>query len=130
MRRTACLGWIALLTLCLVAPAALAQGKKKIVFIAGTPSHGFAQHEQNAGVLLLAKCLNEAMPNQVQTVVLTSHDAKTGKWVNGWPSDPAVLADASAVIIFCDGGGGHLAIPHIKEIDELTKKGVGVGCIH
>ncbi len=34
-------------------------GAKKIVFIAGNPSHGYAEHEHNAGCLLLAKCLNQ-----------------------------------------------------------------------
>jgi len=37
-------------------------GRKKIVFISGRPSHGFAQHEQYAGCMLLAKALNENVP--------------------------------------------------------------------
>ncbi len=44
--------------------------KKKIVFIAGTPSHGYGDHEHRAGCLLLAKCLREGLPN-VETVVHT-----------------------------------------------------------
>src|SRR5947209_2555901 len=94
-------------------------GKKKIVFIAGKPSHGFAQHEHNAGCLLLAKCLNEGMPN-VETKV----------YLNGWPKEKDALEGASAVIMYCDGGGGHMVVPHLKEMDELAKKGVGIGCIH
>jgi type 1 glutamine amidotransferase len=130
MRQTVRLSLFALLSFCLLNSTALAEGKKKIVFIAGTPSHGFAQHEQNAGVLLLAKYLNDAMPDKIETVVFNSHKDDGGKWVNGWPNDPAALVDAAAIIIFCDGGGGHIAIPHIKEVDDLTKKGVGIGCIH
>ena len=130
MCRIVRLSIISLLALGLLTTSAQAEAKKKIVFIAGTPSHGFAQHEHNAGVLFLAKCLNETMGNKIETVVLTSHLSGSGKWINGWPSDPAVLQDAAAVIIFCDGGGGHIAIPHIKEMDALTAKGVGVGCIH
>ena len=44
------------------------QDRKKIVFIAGTQSHGYGYHEHNAGCLLLAKCLNENMPNVYATV--------------------------------------------------------------
>ncbi|HEX4072577.1 MAG TPA: DUF1080 domain-containing protein, partial [Planctomycetaceae bacterium] len=50
--------------------------QKKIVFIAGHPSHGYGQHEHHAGCLLLAGDLNENVP-QVHAVV-----------VKGWPKDP------------------------------------------
>ena len=43
-------------------------GRKKIVFVAGQPSHGYAEHEHYAGCLLLAKCLKEGLPD-VETVV-------------------------------------------------------------
>ena len=36
-----------------------AEDKKKIVLIAGRPSHGPGEHEHNAGVLLLKKCLEQ-----------------------------------------------------------------------
>src|SRR5438067_13374083 len=84
--------------------------KKKIVFVAGKPSHGFGAHEHNAGCMLLAKCLNESGLN-VEAVV---HK-------NGWPTAPDAFDNAAAVIIYCDGGGGHVAIPHIKEVDEMIK---------
>ena len=45
---------IALLALAL---PAIAADKKNILMIAGKPSHGPAQHEHNAGVLLFEKCL-------------------------------------------------------------------------
>ena len=44
------------------------------MFISGKPSHGFAQHEQYAGVMLLAKCLKEGMTDY-DTVVY-----KHGDW--------------------------------------------------
>lgn len=129
MSRSSRLFVLACLAVGVFAASARAEGKKKIVFIGGVPSHGFAQHEQNAGIMLLAKCLNETMGDKIETVVYPSHK-EDGRYVNGWPKDPAALEGASAIIIFCDGGGGHIAIPHIKEVDALTKKGVGVGCIH
>ena len=106
---------LALATTC----AARESGKKKIVFIAGTPSHGFAQHEHNAGSLLLAKCLSEGMPN-IETKV----------YQNGWPKEQGALDGADAIIMYCDGGPGHMVLSHRPEIDALTKEGVGIGCIH
>jgi len=95
-----------------------AEAKKKIVFIAGGRSHGYAEHEHHAGCLLLAKCINENVP-EAEAVVF-----------QGWPSDPAVLDDAAGVVIFCDGGEGHLVMKHLDELDKLMKKGVGLCCIH
>ena len=42
--------------------------EKRVVFVAGPPSHGYGAHEHNAGSLLLARLLNQAMPN-IETVV-------------------------------------------------------------
>ena len=94
-------------------------GGKHVVFIAGTPSHGFAQHEHNAGCELLAKCLREGMP-----------DLQTKVYHNGWPTDEHALDGADAIVMYCDGGPGHMVVPHLKEVDELAKKGTGIGCIH
>lgn len=93
--------------------------KKKVLFIAGKQSHGFAQHEHNAGCMLLAKCLNESgLP--IEAVV-----AK-----NGWPTDPKVFDGVSAVVMYCDGGDGHIVNDHLDQLDQLANKGVGIGAIH
>jgi type 1 glutamine amidotransferase len=93
-------------------------GEKKVMFLAGGPSHGYAQHEHRAGCLLLAKCLSEGVPG-VKTVVQS-----------GWPKDPSILEDADTIVIYGDGGGGHLAMPHLKDLDRLMKKGIGLACLH
>ncbi|HTN76312.1 MAG TPA: PVC-type heme-binding CxxCH protein, partial [Pirellulaceae bacterium] len=49
---------------------------------------------------------------------------------NGWPADDAIFADASTIIMYCDGGGGHMVLPHKAKVDALAKKGVGIVCIH
>jgi Trehalose utilisation len=95
-----------------------ADAKKKIVFIAGRPSHGYAEHEHHAGCLLLARCINENVP-EAQAIVY-----------DGWPSDPAALDDAASVVIYCDGGEGHVVMKHLDELDALMKKGVGLCCLH
>jgi type 1 glutamine amidotransferase len=93
---------------------------KKIVLIAGRPSHGPGDHEHRAGCLLLQKCL--AQVPGITTVVVT----------NGWPSDVSVFDDAAALAIYSDGGGGHPFVQgeRLKEIAKLMRRGVGLGCIH
>jgi hypothetical protein len=98
-------------------PAGKAQ--KKIVFIAGTPSHGYGQHEHRAGCLLLANDLNENVP-QVHAIVVE----------NGFPKDPHILDGADCVVVFADGGTHHPLMAHLDEFDALMKKGVGLVCIH
>jgi type 1 glutamine amidotransferase len=93
---------------------------KKIVFIAGGPSHGPGDHEHRAGCLLLSKCINQ-VPGITSVV-----------YSNGWPSDASAFAGADAVIIYSDGGGGQPAIKpdRLKLLSGLMDKGVGLGCIH
>ncbi|MBI3878347.1 MAG: ThuA domain-containing protein [Verrucomicrobia bacterium] len=93
---------------------------KKIIFIAGRPSHGPAQHEHRAGCLLLAKCL-QGFPGVVTEV----HS-------NGWVADEKAFENAAAIVVYSDGGGGHpfLKENHLETIGALMEKGVGLGCIH
>lgn len=94
--------------------------EKKVLLIAGKPSHGPGDHEFRAGCLLLQKCL-EGVPG----VTVQVHS-------NGWPVDAKAFDGAAAVLIFADGGGGHPAIQadRLKFVDELARKGVGVGFAH
>src|SRR5258706_12980493 len=70
--------------------------EKKIVFIAGPPSHGPGQHEHRAGCLLLKSCLDN-MPGVTSTV-----------YSNGWPPNAnEAFEGAAAVVVYSDGGGGH-----------------------
>ncbi len=93
---------------------------KKIVLIAGRPSHGPGDHEFRAGSLLLKKCLDG-----VPGVKAEVHDM-------GWPKDDKAFEGADAVLIYADGGGGHPALKpeRLKLINALAQKGVGIGCAH
>lgn len=108
------------LVICLFASVATA-APKKIVLVAGTPSHGPGDHEFNAGSLLLKKCLDEAAPGVSAVVQL-----------NGWPKDPTVFEGADAIFLYMDGGANHPAIreERLKFLDALVKRGVGIGCAH
>ncbi len=112
--------FIALL-LSLIAAVAVAQAEdKRIVMIAGKPSHGPGEHEHRAGLLLFQKCLADFPGIKVEV------------YSNGWPADSAVLKGAAAVVIYSDGGAGHPALQadHLQQLDALVKQGTGFGCIH
>jgi type 1 glutamine amidotransferase len=113
---TAALGWAAV-----AVPSASAQAPaRKVVLIAGRPSHGPGDHEFNAGVTLLARCLREA---GAEPVIVRG----------GWPQDENVFNDAASVVFFMDGGSGHPMIQKDRldrVMKPLTDKGVGLACMH
>ncbi len=98
----------------------LADGNKKIVMVAGTPSHGPGAHEFNAGTIILKRCL-EKVPGIV-----------TAAYLNGWPADPTAFDNADSILLYMDGGGGHPVIQRnrLAEIDQLIQRGVGLCCAH
>lgn len=93
---------------------------KKIVFIAGKPSHRSGEHEHRAGCLLLQSCLTN-VPG-VTSVVYT----------NGWPEDEQALAGAATVVLYSDGAGGHpfLQQDRLKTMGNLMNQGVGLVLLH
>jgi hypothetical protein len=95
--------------------------KKKLVMIAGRPSHPPGMHEFNAGCMLLQKCLADYPGLEISV--------HPGHWV----SDESVLETADAVVIYADGGNGHpvLAQPGRKAlIQKLVDRGGGVMMMH
>ncbi|MSR52828.1 MAG: hypothetical protein EXS09_06005 [Gemmataceae bacterium] len=104
----------------MAAPSLAADKPKKLVLIAGTPSHGPGMHEFNAGVQILAKCLKN-YPGVELSVNLS-----------GWPRDESVFDGAAGILIYADGGGGHPAVQkdRLAFLGVLMKKGVGLMCAH
>lgn len=102
------------------ASALTPDGKKKILLIAGTPSHGPGDHEFNAGSLLLQKCLKDTPGIEVLVNL------------NGWPKDVAIFDGVDAIVVYMDGGGGHPAIrpENLELLRGLIAKGVGFGAMH
>jgi hypothetical protein len=123
MRTTAALVLTILSLALLPAPARAADdagsgAKKKIFLLAGGPSHGFGAHDHLSGSHLLARRLNDSNLG-IEAVV-----------VQGFPKEKGALDGAAAVIMYCDGGGGHMGLTHTKELNALYEKGAGIGCIH
>ena len=95
------------------------EGTKKIVLIAGAPSHRSGDHEHNAGIKLLTKRLNK-----IDGVVAVSYHDR------GWPKDASAFDNADGIVVYSDGGGGHPINQRLKEVDELMGKGIGLMCMH
>jgi type 1 glutamine amidotransferase len=126
LRRAAGLVFLAAV---IVAVLPVRAADKRIVLIAGRPSHPPGMHEFRAGCLLFQKALSG-----VPGVTVQVYDM-------GWPAkmvegarvdDSAALDGADAVLIYSDGGKGHPAIQgeRMKVIDALAAKGVGLGFGH
>jgi hypothetical protein len=101
--------------------ATASAGDAKIVFLAGSPSHGPGEHEHRAGCLLLQGCLDK-VPGVTSEV-----------YSNGWPQNPAAaFAGVATLVVYSDGGPGHplLRDDHLKMVGALMRKGVGLVCIH
>lgn len=93
---------------------------KRLLVIAGTPSHKAGEHEYNAGALLIKKCL-AAWPDLTVTVCL-----------NGWPTDTTLLARADGIVLFMDGKQGHLVLKpdNKRQLLNAVRRGVGVAALH
>jgi len=93
---------------------------KKIVFVAGAPSHGPRSHEHNAGCKLTATLINQHHHDKMVAAVYT----------NGWPADSSAFDNAHAVIIHSDGGIRHPAAKHLDVMAKLRERKIGIGAIH
>jgi hypothetical protein len=99
----------------------LTQGAdRRVLLIAGPPSHAPGEHEHNAGVQLLQNCL-ASVPG-----------IKTSIALNGWPADPGVFNEVDAIVFLSDGGRRHPALRAnaLATVKRLIEKGVGLAMIH
>jgi len=96
------------------------EAPRRLVLVAGRPSHPPLMHEFNAGCILLHQRLQN-IPG-LQTTLIT----------NGWPADNAVFQGADGIFLYMDGGGGHPAVrpENLGLLRGLMRQGVGLGCAH
>ena len=90
---------------------------KRIIFLAGGPSHNSGDHEFRAGSLLLAKALNAQTDLPIDAQVISQ-----------WPEDDTILDGADAIIIFADSDS--VQREHYKRLMEITKAGTGLFFMH
>lgn len=94
---------------------------KKLILIAGMPSHPPMCHEFRAGTILLEKRLRK-----VPGLIVERHEM-------GWVEDEKTFEDADAVVCFSDGLNRHPVVQEkgrLKHIEKLVQRGGGFGCIH
>ena len=102
---------------------------KRIVLLAGRPSHPPGMHEFRAGCLLLQKALS-GIPGVTVQVYDMGWPSKTVDGVRVDDSD--VLQNADAVLIYADGGRNNPAFQgeRMKVLDALAARGAGLGFAH
>ncbi len=120
---------LVLLAAALVTSLPVRGADKRIVLIAGKPSHPPGMHEFRAGCLLMQKAL-AGIPG----VTVQVYDGGwPSKMVDGAPvDDNAALDNADAVLIYADGARGHPAIQgdRMKVSTRWRPRGVGLGFAH
>lgn len=100
----------------------------RIILIAGKKSHAPGEHGYEKGCRLLKHCLDNAenIDPQIHTTVITG----------GWPKDPAILDDASTILLFSDGSdrdeANHplLHDDRLARMQKLMDKGTGLVVLH
>ncbi len=97
--------------------ASFADEKKKIVFLADGGKNS-KTHAHESGNALLANALEESG---------LGFETSLHK---GWPTDAKAFDGADCVVIFCNGGGGHLVMKHLDQFEKLIDDGVGIVCMH
>ena len=113
----------------MIAGSPASTADKRLVLIAGRPSHPPGMHEFRAGCLLFQKALASVPGLTVQVYDM------------GWPAkvvdgarvdDNAALENADAILVYADGGRNHPAIQgeRLKVLEGLAAKGVGLGFAH
>lgn len=102
-------------------------GGRKVVFIAGIKSHGPGDHEYEKGVRLLARAL-ETAPN-LRGIRAEVH-------LYGWPEREETLADAAAIVVYCDGSDRRerdhplLAGNRLEVLGRAMRRGAGLVLLH
>lgn len=100
-------------------PTSTPPARKRVVFVPGQQSHGWSGHAYTADCKLLARILNENVP-QIEAIVLEG----------GWPKDDTVFEGVAAVVVACDGNGLLGSESNWKALDSLARQGVGIAFLH
>ena len=82
---------------------------KKVVFLADKGKNTTV-HAHESGNAILANALEESK---------LGFDTAQFK---GWPTDPKAFDGADSVVIFCNGGKGHLVMNHLDQFEKIYSK--------
>ncbi|HYC71531.1 MAG TPA: ankyrin repeat domain-containing protein [Opitutaceae bacterium] len=111
--RIACAIWLLSLGL------AEAQAQpKRVLIVAGPPSHGPGVHRFPAGAELLAEAVNRSGADVRAEAVV------------GWPSDPGRVGSADLVVLYSDGLGDHVAKGRAADLRARWQAGRALAVLH
>jgi type 1 glutamine amidotransferase len=96
------------------------EDRKKLVLVAGNPSHSLGEHEFPAGIFAIKNALADV------------EEVLAADYYGGWPEDPTAFDNADTILFYMDGGSGHPVIQgeRRKNLDALMDRGVGMVCVH
>jgi type 1 glutamine amidotransferase len=101
-------------------PASAAdEATRKVLFLAGPQSHGYGAHDHLAGCRMLSKSLSDSN---------LSIESRVHHY--GWPRDATLFDGVDCVVMYGDGGRGHMVTRHLEEMGALAQRGVGIVCLH
>ena len=108
---------ITFLTLIIFTSTFLNADEKKIVFLAdkGKNSKVHAHVDGN-------KILSDALITSGLNIKTSLH--------KGWPEEASAFDDVDSVVIYCNGGKGHLVMKDLDLFEKLINKGVGFVFMH
>jgi hypothetical protein len=101
----------------LSAGQSLERDAKRVLLIAGEPSHGYGEHEFVAAAKLLAECLNKANLGVAATLS------------RGFPAS-GIPDGIDSVLIYSDGYDQHAARGHLSELRRHVELGGGLCILH
>jgi len=114
---------ITLLTLVALAAPCHAQAKKKVLLISqGPDGHPASTHEYEAGLKVLAKCLEKVPEIELTTV----------KADDRWKEGPDMIGRADGVVLFLSEGAKWVSADaeRLKAFNALAARGGGFAVIH
>jgi len=111
-----------LLLLSLTVNVHAADQTKRVLLLAGKGSHEYGAHEHEAGIRVLAKCL-EGVPN----LSVSTHYVG-----DGWPDGPELIQKADGIVMFLDCGSRFEQEDAQRKaaLEDLMKRGGGVLALH
>ena len=91
--------------------------KKKVVFLADGGKNS-KTHNHVQGNAVLAAALEKS-----------GLGFETAQY-KGWPKEADAFAGVDCIVIFCNGGGGHLIMKNLEQFEKLIDSGAGLVCLH
>ncbi|MCP3918949.1 MAG: ThuA domain-containing protein [bacterium] len=116
-RRTLLVAAAVALAACAASPSEAEAPARRILLLAGPPSHGYGAHEHLAGCQLMADRLERLGCVEAAVTI-------------GWPEDERAFDGVDALVVFGNGGAQNPLAGHFEALQPLLERGMGLGLLH